>query len=45
MGQSSGTFLGPALAGLVLAHAGLGAGWLTQAACLLVSLVLLKLAV
>jgi hypothetical protein len=40
MGQSSGTFLGPALAGVVLAHAGLNAGWLAQAACLLASLAL-----
>jgi predicted MFS family arabinose efflux permease len=40
MGQSSGTFIGPGLAGLVLTHAGLNAGWLAQAACLLASLVL-----
>jgi MFS family permease len=44
MGQSSGTFLGPALAGLVLAHAGLDAGWLAQAGCLVLSLVLHELA-
>ncbi|MBV9896423.1 MAG: MFS transporter [Chloroflexi bacterium] len=44
MGQSSGTFLGPAIAGLVLAHVGLDAGWLAQAACLAVSLALLELA-
>jgi len=43
MGQSSGTFLGPAIAGLMLAHLGLNAGWLAQAACLLASLVLLEL--
>jgi predicted MFS family arabinose efflux permease len=43
MGQSSGTFLGPALAGLVLARAGLDAGWLAQAACLLASLALHEL--
>ena len=41
MGQSSGTFLGPALAGLVFARAGLAAGWVAQAACLLLSLALL----
>jgi len=41
MGQSSGTFLGPAIAGLMLAHLGLNAGWLAQAACLFASLVLL----
>jgi predicted MFS family arabinose efflux permease len=40
MGQSSGTFLGPAVAGLVLAHAGLSAGWLTMAAFLVASLAL-----
>jgi predicted MFS family arabinose efflux permease len=41
MGQSSGTFLGPAVAGSMLANVGLGAGWLTLAGCLLASLVLL----
>jgi predicted MFS family arabinose efflux permease len=44
MGQSSGTFLGPAVAGAVLAHAGLEAGWLAQAACLVASLALHELA-
>ncbi len=43
MGQSSGTFLGPAVAGLVLAHIGLDAGWLAQAACLAASVALLEL--
>lgn len=43
MGQSSGTFLGPALAGLMLAHAGLEAGWLAQAVCLAASIGLLEL--
>lgn len=43
MGQSSGTFVGPALAGLVLARAGLAAGWLAQAACLLASVALLEI--
>jgi MFS family permease len=43
MGQSSGTFLGPAMAGLVLALAGLNAGWLAQAGCLLASLALHEL--
>ena len=43
MGQSCGTFLGPALAGLVLAQAGLAAGWLAQATCLLASLILLEI--
>jgi predicted MFS family arabinose efflux permease len=40
MGQSSGTFIGPALAGLVLAHVGLNAGWIAQAGCLVASLVI-----
>jgi hypothetical protein len=44
MGQSIGTFIGPGLAGIVLAHAGLNAGWLAQAACLLASLMLHELA-
>jgi DHA2 family methylenomycin A resistance protein-like MFS transporter len=44
MGQSSGTFVGPAIAGLVLAHAGLNASWLTMAAFLFASLVLHELA-
>jgi DHA1 family inner membrane transport protein len=44
MGQSSGTFVGPACAGLVLAHAGLNAGWLTLAVFLLASLALNELA-
>jgi predicted MFS family arabinose efflux permease len=44
MGQSTGTFLGPALAGLVLARSGLNAGWLAQAAWLLISLGLHELA-
>jgi predicted MFS family arabinose efflux permease len=43
MGQSSGTFLGPAIAGLVLARAGLDAGWLAQAACLAASVMLHEL--
>jgi predicted MFS family arabinose efflux permease len=43
MGQSSGTFLGPALAGLVLARAGLNAGWLAEAGCLAASLALHEL--
>ena len=43
MGQSSGTFLGPALAGVVLARQGLNAGWLAMAACLVGSLVLHEL--
>jgi len=43
MGQSSGTFLGPAVAGLVLARAGLDAGWLAQAACLAASIALHEL--
>ena len=43
MGQSSGTFLGPAIAGLVLARAGLDAGWLAQAACLAASVALHEL--
>jgi predicted MFS family arabinose efflux permease len=42
MGQSSGTFLGPAVAGLMLARVGLSAGWLALAGCLLASLVLLE---
>ena len=44
MGQSSGTFVGPAVAGVVLAHAGLDAGWLTMAVCLFASLALHELA-
>jgi predicted MFS family arabinose efflux permease len=40
MGQSSGTFIGPTVAGLVLAHAGLNAAWLAQAGALAVSLAL-----
>jgi hypothetical protein len=44
MGQSSGTFLGPAVAGVVLAHSGVEAGWLAQAACLVASLALHELA-
>jgi MFS family permease len=43
MGQSSGTFVGPAIAGLVLAHAGLNASWLTLAAFLFAGLVLHEL--
>ncbi|HEY1294328.1 MAG TPA: MFS transporter [Chloroflexota bacterium] len=43
MGQSSGTFVGPAMAGLVLAHAGLNASWLTMAAFLFASLALHEL--
>jgi MFS family permease len=43
MGQSSGTFLGPALAGLVLARAGLDAAWLMLAVCLVASLALHEL--
>ena len=38
MGQSSGTFLGPAIAGSMLAHAGLTAAWLAQACFLVASL-------
>jgi len=44
MGQSSGTFLGPAIAGLVLAHTGLNASWLTMAAFLFASLALHEVA-
>ena len=44
MGQSSGTFIGPAVAGLVLAHAGLNAGWIAQAGCLTASLAIHELA-
>jgi predicted MFS family arabinose efflux permease len=44
MGQSSGTFVGPAVAGLVLAHVGLNAGWLTMSALLFGSLVLHEVA-
>jgi predicted MFS family arabinose efflux permease len=40
IGQSSGSFIGPAMAGLVFARAGLSAGWLTQAAGLIASLVI-----
>ena len=43
MGQSSGTFLGPAFTGLMLAQAGLSAGWLAMAGCLLASLALHEL--
>jgi DHA1 family bicyclomycin/chloramphenicol resistance-like MFS transporter len=43
MGQSTGTFLGPAVAGLMLAHAGLSAAWVAQSACLVLSLMLLLL--
>src|SRR5262249_42675243 len=38
MGQSSGTFLGPAIAGSMLAHAGLTSAWLAQAFFLVASL-------
>ena len=38
VGQSTGTFLGPAVAGLVLTHGGLNPGWLTQAAGLALTL-------
>jgi MFS family permease len=38
MGQSSGTFLGPAIAGSMLAHAGLTAAWLAQSLFLVASL-------
>jgi len=38
MGQSSGTFLGPAIAGSMLAHAGLTSAWLAQALFLVASL-------
>jgi predicted MFS family arabinose efflux permease len=44
MGQSSGTFVGPAVAGVVLAHVGLNAGWLTMAVFLVGSLVLHEVA-
>lgn len=40
MGQSLGSFLGPLLGGAVLAHIGLEAAWLAQAACLLLALAL-----
>jgi predicted MFS family arabinose efflux permease len=43
MGQSLGSFLGPLIGGFVLAHAGLDAGWLAQAACLLGALALHEL--
>jgi MFS family permease len=43
MGQSLGSFLGPLLAGAVLARGGLDAGWLAQAACLLAALALPEL--
>ena len=40
VGQSTGTFLGPAIAGFVLAHGGLNLGWLAQAGGLATTLVL-----
>jgi DHA2 family methylenomycin A resistance protein-like MFS transporter len=43
MGQSLGSFLGPLVAGAVLARTGLDAGWLAQAACLLAALTLHEL--
>jgi predicted MFS family arabinose efflux permease len=43
MGQSSASFLGPLIAGTVLARTGLDAGWLAQAACLLAALTLHEL--
>jgi predicted MFS family arabinose efflux permease len=44
MGQSLGSFLGPLIAGAVLALVGLDAAWLAQAACLLLALALHALA-
>jgi MFS transporter, FSR family, fosmidomycin resistance protein len=43
VGQSTGTFLGPAVAGLVLTHVGLNPGWVTQAGGLAVTLALHQL--
>jgi MFS family permease len=40
VGQSTGTFLGPAIAGLVLANGGLNPGWVAQAGGLAATLVL-----
>jgi MFS family permease len=40
MGMSSGTFIGPPLAGVTFARAGLDGGWIALAGCLVASLVL-----
>jgi len=40
VGQSTGTFLGPAIAGLVLAHGGLNLAWVAQAGGLAATLAL-----
>src|SRR5205085_6941838 len=45
VGQSTGTFLGPAVAGFVLAHGGLNLGWVAQAGGLAATLALHHVAV